>query len=828
VAQSDGVVNSRPGQANHRDPSGHPSLSKEGSKRWPVGALAGLLVAACAVQPASETRSGDDLATRVDAVLMRRGLGRDALSVIDNVIHHEGPPPRAVPPLVRELLARPLAAADAAALFERAVPSGLRRLARLRPERVARASAADAPTIEVSELLAAYLAELAEAQRLLRAAAGDAAIDGDAIVRQFDEQGLPTAVLHRLAAAVEPASLDRATTAFIDATARFVQVLIERGESVRFPEKAVRFDSPIGVVSIGTRGDDRHASDAAVIIDPGGNDSYERAPATGGAISVIIDLGGDDRYQGVDVAVQGFSAIVDFSGNDRYAMSGPGLGAAVFGASVLVDFAGDDVYEATRFGQGAAAFGVGAIIELGGNDSYRLRASGQGFGMARGLGLLWDRGGDDTYAAGGVRDAYDRGGGISMAQGAAHGSRTSIGGGIGILRDDAGNDSYEAEMFAQGVGYYYGIGLLWDRAGADRYRAVRYAQGNGVHEATGTLRDDAGDDRYELTFGVGQGMGLDLAVGMLFDAAGDDRYQSQVLAQGAATENGIGIAFDGGGADEWSMGADPRSWGRIEWTGALPTLGFFLLDEPARATFRREGQVVPQPAPSGEAGEPEGNAPVTRGASDALGCAKIAQDAAGSDLPLVEALREIAPGYAGGTVDPEIQADVQRRLTTRLEESIGEISAGDFAIVWSFTRALRCAITEATSEEAESMWAVLERVLRADPGIPLALSVVGTLRARPPPVPQTKRMLRVLDEHPQCSVRASALLLRQAVSTEEPERSTAEHAARAAMRSPCWRLQAVGRTVLRRLDVVPDSEDNLPSFLRGGPGGPSRGRAGVR
>jgi hypothetical protein len=220
--------------------------------------------------------------------------------------------------------------------------------------------------------------------------------------------------------------------------------------------------------------------------------------------------------------------------------------------------------------------------------------------------------------------------------------------------------------------------------------------------------------------------------------------------------------------------------------------------------------------------------PVARKAAAALGCVKIAQDAAGSDLPLVEALREIAPGFAGGSVDPEIQADVQRRLTTRLEESIGEISAGDFTIVWSFTRALRCAITEATSEEAESMWAALERVLGADPGIPLALSVVGTLRARPPPVPQTERMLRMLDEHPQCSVRASALLLRHAVSTEELEHSTTVQAGRAAMRSPCWRLQAVGRTVLRRLDVVPDSEDNLPSFLRGGAGGLSRARAGER
>ena len=92
-----------------------------------------------------------------------------------------------------------------------------------------------------------------------------------------------------------------------------------------------------------------------------------------------------------------------------------------------------------------------------------------------------------------------RGGGVSMAQGAAYGYRTSLAGGIGILRDDAGNDSYTAEMFAQGVGYYYGIGLLWDRGGNDKYQAVRYAQGNGVHEAVGVLRDEQGGAHYEVT-----------------------------------------------------------------------------------------------------------------------------------------------------------------------------------------------------------------------------------------------------------------------------------------------------------------------------------------
>src|SRR5712692_991021 len=67
----------------------------------------------------------DDLAARVDGLLARRGFGADTLSLIDNLLRHEAPAPRAAPPLTRELLARPLAAADAAAIFRRSVPQAL-------------------------------------------------------------------------------------------------------------------------------------------------------------------------------------------------------------------------------------------------------------------------------------------------------------------------------------------------------------------------------------------------------------------------------------------------------------------------------------------------------------------------------------------------------------------------------------------------------------------------------------------------------------------------------------------------------------------------------
>ncbi len=752
-------------------------------------------------------RDAEAIAARVDAVLARRGLGPDAVSVIDNVIRHASLEPPAAPPMVREVLARPPAAADAAALFERAVPAVLRRWVDGDFPESALARSAEA-AVSLRVLLDAYLGELAEAQRMLRSASRGEPIDAQSILREVVHELPSSESMRAIVAAVERETLERATNRFLEATARFVRALRAAAGRLEVPDQPVRFDSPVGVVSIGGAGDDMHGPDAAVIVDPGGNDLYERAPASGGMVSVIVDLAGNDRYRGSDLVVHGLSAIVDFSGDDRYEMSGPGLGAAVAGASVLVDFSGDDHYQAERFAQGAAGFGLGALVDLRGDDVYRLFAGGQGFGLAEGVGLLWDRAGNDTYTAAGFSDAFNRGGGLSIAQGAAFGFRTMLGGGVGILRDDRGNDLYEAQMFAQGVGYYWGLGLLWDGAGADRYRAVRYAQGNGVHEAVGVLRDESGNDSYELTVGVGQGMGLDLAVGVLFDGAGDDRYRAPVLAQGTATANGVGIVVDLAGADRWHIGADRRAWGRAEWLRQLPSLGV-LLYEPDRAVFEQEGKTV-VPAPESAAlGGPLGGEPI---AYEAQGEAKCPEGKPGGNEPalvLAQGLRAISPAFAGGTADPKIVADVLQRLRTRLQASVAELPLDSFDIVWALGEALRCALVGASPEAAQAMWNDMERVLAETPATPLAGVIAGVLHERPASKPQMQRMLRMLDEHPRCGVRAAALSLRAAA-----ERTEVARYAQSALRSPCWRLQAQALKVLKEFGVEPGKGAVLPLFLR--------------
>lgn len=773
---------------------------------WPraVVAAACLLAASCGTTPMRSSADGDALRVRVEEVLAISGLGADALSIIDNIVRHETTAPPFAPPIVRELFADPLAAADAAAFFERSVPGALQQLVEEISTPLTRN---DGPPILILDLLEPYLAELAAAQHRLRSAVKDGAIDPAPILRKLEGVLPLTAEMDPVARAVDPAAIERANNLFLAATARFIRVLRATAGRIEFPDRPLRFDSPVGVVSIGTAGDDRHGPDAAVIVDPGGNDVYERAPATGGAISIIVDLAGDDHYIGSDLAMLGFSAIVDFSGNDRYEMQGPGLGAAIAGASILIDFAGDDTYEAGVFGEGAAAFGIGALVDLRGNDTYRIASGGQGLGMIGGIGLLWDRAGNDAYFARGFPDLYDRGGGISMAQGAGLGHRTRYGGGIGILRDDGGDDRYEAEMFAQGVGYFYGAGLLWDRGGDDRYRAVRYAQGNGVHEAVGILRDDSGDDRYTLSFGVGQGMGLDLSVGMLFDGAGDDQYESRILAQGAATANGLGILIDAGGADRWSMAAGGKGWGEAERLRGLPSLGILLYD-PARAVFEREGKTVAAPSETAALHGSAADAPVAQEVMAAPRCPASAASSQGDGPPLDEALRKLEGGFIEGTADPGLFAGVRRQLAAQLRASIATLSPNDFDVVHSLGEALRCTLFVADAGEAQTLWNEIERALAQEPATPYAGTFVFALRARPAQAAQMERILDLLDAHPRCGLRASALSL---LSTGA---MTAAARVQTALRSSCWRLQAQALAVLKSLGRAPQDVTSLPSFLR--------------
>lgn len=201
-------------------------------------AAAGLLVASCVTVPSGGSGRADALAARVDAVLARRGLGPGALSVIENVIRHDAAPPPATPVIVPELLAQPLAVADAGTLFYRTVPGALRRMVdEVAAETQTPGVPGKAPA-SLRDVLDAYLGELAEAQRVLRSAARGARIDAQAIILQLRDN-LPAANrLRDIAASLDQAALDRATTLYLNATARFVRGLQAEGDVSSFPTRS--------------------------------------------------------------------------------------------------------------------------------------------------------------------------------------------------------------------------------------------------------------------------------------------------------------------------------------------------------------------------------------------------------------------------------------------------------------------------------------------------------------------------------------------------------------------------------------------------------------
>ncbi|MEQ1822339.1 MAG: hypothetical protein ABL949_07510 [Fimbriimonadaceae bacterium] len=323
-------------------------------------------------------------------------------------------------------------------------------------------------------------------------------------------------------------------------------------------------------------------------IDTGGKDTYLNVPSTSTAAnwtSVVIDTDGDDSYlsdaslatqpvsklegrklsgakPGPGGALLGVTILVDTAGNDLYRSHRCGLGSGRFGFGLLLDREGSDVYDSYADSQGFGDEGIGILSDQLGDDKFSCFANSQGVGLTRGVGVLVDGIGDDSYVANDTvidlpspqSDKHN----VSMSQGAATGRRAdytdghSLAGGVGILYDIAGNDSYTCGVFGQGVGYWQGVGLLWDDGGVDHYIGQWYVQGAAAHFAVGYLEDGSGNDQYEAPMNMAQGAGHDYSIGLLFDRAGDDSYKAPNLSLGAGNANGIGIFADLIGSDTYA------------------------------------------------------------------------------------------------------------------------------------------------------------------------------------------------------------------------------------------------------------------------------------
>ncbi len=234
-------------------------------------------------------------------------------------------------------------------------------------------------------------------------------------------------------------------------------------------------------------------------------------------------------------------------------------GVGSHGVGVLFDRGGDDHYEAEGFSQGAAAWGIGLLLDVAGNDDFRLYNSGQGYGFTRGVGAIVDRAGDDEYVA--------------------NPGERSLDGDILYPSDQlpGGDDRPTANhSFAQGCGAGHrpdwpdagfpfpgGIGILRDASGADRYAAGVFGQGVGFVQGLGMLLEGSGNDAYEGLYYV-QGVAVHMALGLFIDRGGEDRYDLKFPNQGAslglANDLSAAIAYDADGKDLYqvpplSMGA---------------------------------------------------------------------------------------------------------------------------------------------------------------------------------------------------------------------------------------------------------------------------------
>ncbi|MCX7826451.1 MAG: hypothetical protein N2689_12960, partial [Verrucomicrobiae bacterium] len=262
-------------------------------------------------------------------------------------------------------------------------------------------------------------------------------------------------------------------------------------------------DTPLGKVIVGTPGNDVYRDEALLIIDPGGDDLYLNTAGgadglAGRPISIVIDLAGNDRYEGRSFCqgcgFWGVGILVDCGGNDTYAAQNCAQGAGLFGCGLLADLGGRDRYEADTMAQGAAAFGLAALWDRAGDDGYRAAQFAQAVAGVGGCGLLLEGEGGDTYFVGGKYGDAERYSAhfLSLGQGFAIGDRPFAAGGVAILCDLSGNDNYYADIYGQGVSYWYSLGLLLDLAGNDTYRIYHYGQGAGIHLSAALLADWSG------------------------------------------------------------------------------------------------------------------------------------------------------------------------------------------------------------------------------------------------------------------------------------------------------------------------------------------------
>jgi len=215
------------------------------------------------------------------------------------------------------------------------------------------------------------------------------------------------------------------------------------------------------------------------------------------AEALSVDVAGNDTYGQFEAPEMGVDSLCTNDLLVRRVVTG---GAGAWGVGVLIDGGGDDTYMGKSVSLGAGHFGgTGVLLDEGGNDHYTAIRLSEGFGTLGGTGILHDKGGNDTYSYYLPRPKYPGASDHSLGSGGALDtggncdgvSRWNLGsgflGGVGLLVDDAGDDSYSAapptkhepgasgiirETGSMGFGDGGGFGIFLDNGGHDSYTGM--------------------------------------------------------------------------------------------------------------------------------------------------------------------------------------------------------------------------------------------------------------------------------------------------------------------------------------------------------------------
>ncbi len=351
------------------------------------------------------------------------------------------------------------------------------------------------------------------------------------------------------------------------------------------PEKldapALDWQTPLGWIRIRGKGSDEiDAADSLLVVDLGGDDKWQGsvgASAPARLIGLALDLSGNDVYEGGAVTqgagVAGIGILLDAAGDDRYEAQQAAQGFGQFGLGVLIDLGGDDYHNAGHSSQGSAAFGVGLLADAAGNDRYDILLNGQGFGGPGGVGILADRSGNDRYRAEpdaekcglpsyGTRQCASFAQGASLGRGFGPAQGRSWAGGVGMLTDIEGDDTYIAGDWSQGSTNWFGTGFLYDGSGNDHYKGGLWNQAAAAHYGIGVLIDDGGNDIHDAHTGLAYAH--DMSIALFLANGGNDRYTASGSGLGRSANRSVALFIDAGGNDIY-QGDDKHRPGFTEY-----------------------------------------------------------------------------------------------------------------------------------------------------------------------------------------------------------------------------------------------------------------------